>query len=289
MAMPNLAEFLRARRDTTTPDRVGLTGNVRRRVPGLRREEVAMLADVSVDYYTRLEQGRETGPSAQVLDALADAFDLDDEGRGHLYRLAGLAPRPRADLGADRVDARLLRLIDSWSGTPTLVINGAYDVLAANQLGEALFSGFPVSSNLLEKVFLDPASRGFYADWQLAATNAVAAFRLAEGRAPAHPRIRSVIERLLAASPEFAHMWSENRARGKRLETKDLVHPLVGELTLWMHTLDVASTPGQQLLCYQAEPASRSAEALSLLGTITATDARAGTGTRWLAVEARER
>ncbi|GHC81644.1 transcriptional regulator [Nocardiopsis terrae] len=270
MTAPSLARFLRARRDATPPESAGLRGNTRRRVPGLRREEVAMLADVSVDYYVRLEQGRETGPSAQVLDSLADALALDDDGRGHLYRLAGLAPRPRADLVGGRVDPHLLRLMDSWAGTPALIVNAAYDVLARNVLGDALFCGFAVSRNLLEKVFLDPASRSFYADWRLAAENSVAGIRLAEGRAPEHPRIRAVVDGLVGASPEFARLWARNQARGKRMEVKEFVHPAVGELTLWMHTFDVAQAPGQQLLCYQAEPGSRSAEALALLGSVSA-------------------
>ncbi|MGW9557436.1 helix-turn-helix transcriptional regulator [Nocardiopsis sp. NPDC055551] len=270
MTTPALARFLRARRDATTPQSVGLHGNARRRVPGLRREEVAMLADVSVDYYVRLEQGRETGPSAQVLDALADALTLDDDGRGHLYRLAGLAPRPRADLGARRVDPHLLRLMDSWPDTPVLITNAAYDVLAHNVLGEALYLGFPVGRNLVEHVFLAPDAREFHADWWLAARNSVAALRLAQGRAPEHPRIRSLVDGLLGASPEFARFWEHNQARGKRMEVKGFVHPLVGELTLRVHTFDVAETPGQQLLCYQAEPASRSAEALALLGALSA-------------------
>ncbi|WP_017586254.1 MmyB family transcriptional regulator [Nocardiopsis ganjiahuensis] len=270
MTAPALAQFLRARRDATAPESVGLRGNDRRRVPGLRREEVAMLADVSVDYYVRLEQGRETGPSAQVLDALADALALDDDGRGHLYRLAGLAPCPRADLAGENVDPHLLQLMDSWPGTPALVVNAAYDVLAHNVLGNALFSGFTVSRNLLEKVFLDPASRSFHADWRLAAENSVAGIRLAEGRAPEHPRIRAVIDGLIEASPEFARLWAQNRARGKRMEVKEFAHPAVGGMTLRMHTFDVAQAPGQQLLCYQAEPGSRSAEALRLLGSVSA-------------------
>ncbi|WP_083926709.1 MmyB family transcriptional regulator [Nocardiopsis valliformis] len=249
---------------------MGLRGNTRRRVPGLRREEVAMLADVSVDYYVRLEQGRETGPSAQVLDSLADALALDDDGRAHLYRLAGLATRPRADLVGERVDPHLLQLTDSWPGTPVLVVNSIYDVLACNALGEALFCGFSVSRNLVEKVFLDPGSRGLHADWRRAAENSVAAVRLAEGRAPEHPRIRAVVDGLVEASPEFAELWARNRARGKRIEVKEFTHPLVGGLTLRMRTFEVAQTPGQQLLCYHAEPGTRSAEALSLLGTIAA-------------------
>lgn len=230
-----------------------------------------MLADMSVDYYTRLEQGRETGPSVQVLDALAGAFGLDDDGRAHLYRLAGLAPRPLADIGTERVHPHLLQLIDAWTDTPTVIINASYDVLADNRLGGALFSGFPVSRNLMKIVFLDPQARSFYADWRLAAENAVAGLRLAEGRAPQHPRIRSLVDGLLASSSEFEQMWTENRARGKRLETKRFVHSDVGAMTLRMHTFDVAETPGQQVLCYQAEPASTSAEALRLLGTIAAT------------------
>jgi len=234
-----------------------------------------MLAEMSVDYYTRLEQGRETGPSVQVLDALAGAFELDDDGRAHLYRLAGLSPRPLADIGTERVHPHLLQLIDAWTDTPTVILNASYDVLAANRLGEALFSGFPVSRNLMKIVFLDPESRSFYADWQLAAENAVAGLRLAEGRAPQHPRIRSLVDGLLVESPEFAQMWTENRARGKHLEVKSFVHADVGAMTLWMHTLDVAATPGQQVVCYQAEPASPSAEALRLLGTLAATGSAA--------------
>jgi transcriptional regulator with XRE-family HTH domain len=242
-----------------------------RRVAGLRREEVALLAQVSVDYYTRLEQGRERGPSAHVLDALSQALRLEDDGRLHLYRLAGQSPRaPRSVLPA-RVDPALRQLMDQWPSVPALVLGRAYDVLAANPLGEALFKGFPFSRNLVVTVFLDPASRGFYADWRAAAANTVAGLRLAHGVRGDDPRIREVLRHLLHESAEFAHLWQRHDARGKALEVKEFVHPEVGPLTLFLQTFDVRSSPGQQLVTYHAEPGSPSAERLALLGSLTAT------------------
>ncbi|PWW66767.1 helix-turn-helix transcriptional regulator [Actinokineospora spheciospongiae] len=271
--MSALGDHLRARRSATTPAGAGLPDTGRRRVPGLRREEVAMLAGMSVDYYTRLEQGRETSPSGQVLDGLCAALRLDEDGRQHLYRLAGLSPRGDGSGGSERVDPALAQLLDAWPHHPALVLGRAYDVLVANRLGEALFSGFPVTRNLVEKVFLDPGSRSFYADWDAVAANTVAGFRLLEGAAPQHPRVRAVVDDLLGRSPEFARLWAQNRARGKRIETKRLVHPEVGALTLRMLSFDVRSAPGQELIVYQAEPGSPSADALALLGTIAATTA----------------
>ena len=271
MTTSALGDYLRARRSATTPAEAGVPDNGRRRVPGLRREEVAMLAGMSVDYYIRLEQGRETNPSSQILDALSAALTLDEDARQHLYRLAGLSPRSDGSGGSERVDPALLRLMDAWPHNPALVLGRAYDVLAGNALGEALFSGFPFTRNLVEKVFLDPGSRSFYADWDEAASNTVAGLRLLEGAAPHHPRIRAVVADLLARSPEFARMWKENRARGKRIESKRLIHPEVGPLTLHMLTFDVRSAPGQQLVVYQADPGTPTADALTLLGTLAAT------------------
>ena len=230
-----------------------------------------MLAGMSVDYYVRLEQGRETGPSAQLLDAVASALRLDEDGRQHLFRLAGLAPREDSSAGSDRVDPELRYLLDTWSETPALVVGRAYDVLAGNVLGEALFTGFAVTRNLVEKMFLDPGARSFYADWSAAAENTVAGLRLQEGMTPHHPRIRSVVDDLLRRSPDFADMWQQNRARGKRVEHKRFVHPEVGDLELTMLTFDVRAAPGQQLLVYQAAPGSASADALRLLGSIGVT------------------
>lgn len=271
MGRTALGDFLRARRARVTPTDVGLPVGGRRQVDGLRREEVALLAGLSVDYYVRLEQGRERHPSAQVLDALSAALHLDDDGRLHLFRLAGLAPRPRTDLPPERVDPHLLQLLDLWPHTPALVLGRAYDVLARNALGDALFGGFRHGTNLLHAVFVDPDARTFYADWDRAAANTVAGFRLLHGAAPDDPRVGAVLGELLAGSPEFVRLWADHDARGKRVEVKRFVHPEVGELELRMQAFDVRSAPGQQLVVYQAEPGSSSADGLTLLGTLAAT------------------
>lgn len=267
-----LGHFLRSRRAALSPSQVGLASAGVRRVAGLRREEVALLAEVSVDYYTRLEQGRERHPSGQVLDALAGALQLDDDARAHLYRLAGQSSRPAWAATPERVDPSLLQLMARWPDTPALVLGRAYDVLAGNRLGDALFSGFPFAANLLVTVFLDPASRGFYADWPAAAANTVAGFRLAQGLWGDTPRVRDIVAQVLRDSPEFARLWGRHDARGKTLEVKRFVHPQVGPLTLRMQAFDVRSSPGQQLVVYHAEPASPSADGLALLGSLTATD-----------------
>ncbi len=271
MGATPLGDFLRARRGRVTPADVGLPGGGRRQVGGLRREEVALLAGLSVDYYVRLEQGRERHPSAQVLDALGAVLRLDDDARLHLFRLAGLAPRPRSAPAPEGVDPNLLQLMDMWPDNPALVLGRAYDVLARNALGDALFGGFPRSPNLLHVVFLDPGARSFYADWDRAAANTVAGFRLLHGAAPDDPRVRAVVRELLAASPEFARLWARHDARGKSIEVKRFVHPEVGHLELRMQAFDVRSAPGQQLVVYHAEPGSPTADGLALLGTLAAT------------------
>ncbi|MGH3240649.1 MAG: helix-turn-helix domain-containing protein [Spirillospora sp.] len=273
MTRTDLGAYLTARRAQVTPDEVGLpkTGG-HRRVPGLRREEVALLAGVSADYYVRLEQGRERAPSAQVVEALSAALRLDQDGRLHLFRLAGLSPLARPAAGvSDRVDPGLPQLMDAWPDNPAIVYNRAYDVLASNTLADALFHDWSHSRNLMHVVFTDPAARSFYRDWHDVARNSVAGFRLGHGQAPDEPRLRQVLTELLDQSQEFADLWARHDARGKALERKRFAHPAVGPLTLTMQTFDVRSSPGQELVVYHAEPASPSSQALSLLGTLAAT------------------
>ncbi|CAI9400684.1 helix-turn-helix transcriptional regulator [Nocardioides sp. T2.26MG-1] len=269
-----LGEYLRARRAQVSPESAGVPTYGVRRVPGLRREEVATLAGMSVDYYVRLEQGRERNPSAQVLAALSQVLRLDDDARQHLYALAGQAPGPARPAAPERVDPELLRLMGLWPDTPAIVLGRAYDVLAGNPLAYALFEGFEQGPNLLLKIFLDPGARTFYPDWEQVARYTVAGLRLLEGRTPDDLRIREVVAQLSSRSPAFVEMWGRHEARGQRLASKRFHHPEVGDLTLRISAFDVRSAPGQELIVYHAEPGSRSAEALALLGTLSATSAR---------------
>ena len=229
-----------------------------------------MLAGVSVDYYVRLEQGRERSPSAQVVDALAAALRLGEDDRHHLFRLAGLSPRARSAAVSDRVDPSLRSLMQAWPDNPALVYNRAFDVLASNPIADALFHRWAHSRNLMHVVFTDPAARTFYRDWHDVARNSVAGLRLNYGKAPDDPRIRHILSELLAGSAEFAQLWTSHDARGKSLERKCFHHDDVGPLTLTMQTFDVRSSPGQELVVYHAEPRSTSAEALTLLGSLAA-------------------
>jgi transcriptional regulator with XRE-family HTH domain len=207
VARSQLGEYLRTRRALVTAEQAGLSaGGGARRVPGLRREEVAVLAGLSADYYVRLEQGRERHPSSQVLEALAGVLRLDDDGRRHLHHLAGAVPAPRAGGVDTRAGPALQQLVDSWAG-PALVHNLAYDVLAGNAAAEALFGHRGVSGNGMHYLFLEPASRDVFVDWPTIAAAAVAHFRSAHGAAPGDHRVRQVLAELTERSPEFRRLW----------------------------------------------------------------------------------
>ncbi|AWN25546.1 MULTISPECIES: helix-turn-helix transcriptional regulator [unclassified Streptomyces] len=280
MTNNELGAFLRAHRSQVLPEDVGMPSHGRRRVPGLRREEVAVLAGMNADYYARLEQGRERHPSPQVLDALSRALRLDEDGRTHLCRLAGVVPDDRpTSYGPETVGPALRQLIDGYPHTPAFVLNPALDILAANSLAEALFSPFERADNLARMVFLDPAARQFHTRWNRAAQATVANLRQAVGRDPDAPRPAALVRSLTAASAAFTELWHSHTVRGKTHEAKEFSHPEVGALSLTYQAFDVRSAPGLQLVIYHAEPGSPSAEALSLLGTLHATDRQGSDGT----------
>ncbi|MFB7597460.1 helix-turn-helix transcriptional regulator [Streptomyces sp. NPDC056160] len=274
MADNALGQFLRSRRSALRPEDVGMASYGTRRVPGLRREEVAVLTGINADYYTRLEQGRERRPSAQVLDALGRALRLDDDTRAHLYRLAGTVPDDTVAPAPRQVSSALRRLMDGSTHTPALVLDRTLDVLASNALADALFCVFEPADNLARTTFTDPAARTFYQDWDRAAHTTVAHLRQAAGYEPDNPRLRHLVDSLHAASTDFARLWASHTVRGKTAEAKRFLHPDVGPLVLDYQAFDVREAPGQQLIVYQAEPGSSSAEALRLLGSVHATRTR---------------
>ncbi|MFJ9214172.1 helix-turn-helix transcriptional regulator [Streptomyces sp. NPDC102264] len=265
-----LGDFLRARREALKPHDVGLPEYGRRRVPGLRREEVALLAGVSSDYYIRLEQGRENSPSPQVLDAVAQALKLDAETADHLNRLClTVSQRPR-DRGEAGVSRKLLRLMDGWEHTPAFVVGPALDIMAANSLASALHSGFGQFGNLARMVFVDPAGREFYQEWERAAHSCVAEIRAAYGHDPESARIADVVAELSAHSEEFAALWQTHEVKSKSQEGKHLKHPQVGDLHIEFAAFTVNGAPHQQLVVYQAEPASATAAAFETLRAMAA-------------------
>ncbi|GAA2329055.1 transcriptional regulator [Streptomyces violaceusniger] len=245
-----------------------------RRVPGLRREEVAVLAGVNADYYTRLEQGRERHPSGQVLDALSRALRLDGDARDHLFRLGGTVPDTPSVHVSDQVSPGLRQLMDGYPHTPAFVLNRTLDILATNALADALYSPFHPADNLARMAFADPAGRAFYQDWDRAAQATVGNLRQAAGHEPDNPRLRELVDTLSEDSADFARLWNSHTVRGKTQEAKRFLHPDVGPLTLSYQAFDVREAPGRQLVIYHAEPGSGSAEALHLLGSIHATRTR---------------
>lgn len=271
--------FLTSRRAKIKPDQAGLPaygGN--RRVPGLRREEVALLAGVSIDYYTRLERGNLSGVSESVLEALARALQLDEPEQAHLFdlaRAANASPRLRRRPLQHRVRASVQQTLDAMAAVPAYVRNGRRDILAANRLGHALYSEAyldPIRPvNTARFVFLSPRARAFFPDWQRAADDTVAILRSEAGRNPYDRDLSDLIGELSTRSEEFSTRWAAHNVRFHRTGLKNIHHPVVGDLHLAFEALDLPADPGLSLVVYSAEPFSSDAEKLSLLASWAAT------------------
>jgi transcriptional regulator with XRE-family HTH domain len=274
-AKNEIQEFLTSRRGKITPQQAGITAYGPRRVPGLRRSEAASLAGVSVEYYTRIERGNLSGVSDSVLDALAAALHLDDAERAHLFDLAR-ASKPAAATRRRRAPRPQIRpevrwVLDSITGAAAFVANGSHDVIAANPLGEALWSPLyanpdrPVNS--ARYLFLDPAAQEMYPDWERIATETVAIMRQTAGVDPHDPRLSELVGELSMQSQEFRTRWASHDVRFHNSGTKRLVHPIAGEMTLHFQRFDLAAESGLTMFTYTAEPGTRSAEGLDLLAS----------------------
>ncbi|MGD0558562.1 MAG: helix-turn-helix transcriptional regulator [Streptosporangiaceae bacterium] len=282
-----MRDFLISRRAKITPDQAGLPaygGN--RRVAGLRREEVALLAGVSIDYYTRLERGRAAGASDSVLEGIARALQLDEAERAHLFDLARAAdsaavPRAPRRPSPQQVRPSVRRILDSMAA-PAYVRNARLDILAANRLGAALLA--PVLSspaqpaNNARFLFLDPAAPVFYLDWERQAQDVVAMLRTEAGHSPHDKALSNLIGELSTRSDHFRTWWAAHNVRFHRTGIKRFHHPVVGDLTLTYEALDLAADSGLRISAYSAEPGTPSDDALKLLDSWAATLAEASPG-----------
>lgn len=277
MSMPHreLGEFLRRARASRDPEQTGLFPDGRiRRVPGLRREEVALLAGVSTDYYTRLEQGRKVTPSQQVVDALIRALALDQAGQAYLRSLldAGGAPATRTRPTVQRVRPGLHQLLDSFTTQPALILGRRTDVLAANPLARALFADFgsmpAAHRNYARWMLLDGEARHLFIDWEQQARNAVEALRLESASRADDLGLRQLIGELSLESPEFRNWWSAHGVHQRTHGVKRLDHPVVGELSVHFESLSLPGDASQVLYIYTTEPGSASQATLALLASL---------------------
>ncbi len=278
-----LAAFLQARRERITPQQANLTlyGD-RRRVAGLRREELAMLAGVSSSYYTRLEQGGSRNASQQVLDALATALQLNDAERAHLIRL-GTSPKSRTGTRrppVEHADPALLELLSAVGDVPALIMGRRSDVLAWNSTGHVLIAPHlaadaPLSPasrpNMVSMVFLDTETRLLYCDWPAKSRAVVGNLRLVAGKHPEDPVLAQLVGSLAVASPEFASLWADHKVQPCAAARYELAHPLVGKMTLTQQTLRSVENPEQTLVTHTAAAGSPAREALALLAQLVGT------------------
>jgi transcriptional regulator with XRE-family HTH domain len=270
-----LADFLRRARSQVDPERTGLPADGRiRRVPGLRREEVAQLARVSSDYYTRLEQGRPITPSPGIVAAIARALDLSDAGHEHLRHLVAAnghppAQRRRRPVPVQRPRQALVQLMEALDGVPAMLLGRRTDVLATNRLARALLADFDAmpatERNYARWMFLDSTARERLVDWETQARLAVENLRLDAGRDPEDSATQALVGELIIASAEFGGWWQEHRVFQRTAGEKRFRHPVVGDLTLRYETFTMPGDPDQALFVYSAEPGSAHADALRLL------------------------
>ena len=278
-ARSEIREFLTSRRAKITPEQVGLATYGSRRVPGLRREEVAVLAGVSVPYYTRIERGDMAGVSHSVLQALSRALQLDEAEHAHLFDLArAIQPTttPRRRRTAKQpIRPSVQHILDAITGAAAFVRNDRLDVLAANALGYALYSemfaGPARPANAARFIFLDPRSREFYPDWNKAANDTVAVLRASAGRDPYDRCLSDLVGELSTQSGDFRTRWAQHNVRQHITGIKHFHHPIVGDISLTYDRLDLVADPGLTIFTYTAEPGSRDEETLKLLGSWAAT------------------
>ncbi|GGV66417.1 transcriptional regulator [Streptomyces longisporoflavus] len=282
----DIRDFLASRRAKITPQQAGLPaygGN--RRVPGLRREEVAMLAGVSIDYYVRLERGHLAGASESVLDAVANALRLDQAERAHLYDLArAVAKRParRAKRVRGPLPDSVLRVLHSMTDSPAFIRNGRLDILAVNRLGRALYAPLftadaPRPVNVARFQFLDPHGRDFFPDWEQSVHTTVALLRTEAGRTPGDSDLTGLIGELVTRSEEFRTAWAKHNVRLHHTGHKTFRHPVVGEVTLDFDAMELPAQPGLTLTAYSAAPHTPARDALHLLAAWAVTEDAAAT------------
>jgi transcriptional regulator with XRE-family HTH domain len=267
-----LGDYLRARRGQVRPEDVGLIAGARRRVRGLRREELATLAGISSEYYLRLEQGRDKNPSAQILDAIARALQLDIKGTEYLHQLASPPGNRREQLDLETAADGTDELIDQFS-MPAIVASRCLEVLAANPLARALSPGFTPGRNFLRWRLLEPAARDFFVDWDESTDVVVSGLREAAGSDPDDPRLRALVEELSGASARFRELWARAEV-GYRTGVIHMRHPDVGDLYLHRNRFNIPHSGGQHMLTYRAEPGSESAAALQALRSLSAAGPR---------------
>ena len=260
-----LGDFLRARRDQVHPEDVGLVPGGQRRAPGLRREELALLAGISAEYYLRLERVRAQNPSPQILDALARALQLDAKATRHLHNLA--APPGGDTCEPDVTGNALDQVIDQFL-MPAILFNRYRDVVAANPIARSLSPEFTPGQNSLRWRLLEPAAREFYDDWDEATAISVSGLRELSGPCPKDPRMQTLIAELSDVSPRFRELWDRAEV-GYRLGIHHMHHPQVGDLYLYRHRLNAAYPGGDHVIMYRAEPGSDSARALEELRSLS--------------------